>query len=242
MKKTDVVIKGEIHTSHGDLEEERELLKEGADHLILEGAEERSWAFKPTQYWYGWILLIFHFLFARHIYVDKSCLVDLADVQGIEKDYTRDSDRSVLENSRLHIRIIAALLFFGLAMIAFLVGIVGGVVQGAILLLASALIPLLILRIHESRRSDTGRDEMIAEMVQDAAVDANRVVVITGWAHAKRIPDLLDEENLDIELRPPAYSFTSWQAFSELLFPGLVMFSVLYVVYSGILLFIQFGL
>ena len=33
------IIKGEIHTSEGDLQEELELLLEGVDHLILKGQE-----------------------------------------------------------------------------------------------------------------------------------------------------------------------------------------------------------
>lgn len=39
---TDVVLKGEIHTSRGDLKEERELLREGVDALVLEGEESKA--------------------------------------------------------------------------------------------------------------------------------------------------------------------------------------------------------
>lgn len=37
---SEVVIKGEVHTSRGDFDEERNLLAEGVDTLIIEGQRE----------------------------------------------------------------------------------------------------------------------------------------------------------------------------------------------------------
>lgn len=38
----DVVVKGELHSSMGDLEEDKELVKQGFDILVLEGQETES--------------------------------------------------------------------------------------------------------------------------------------------------------------------------------------------------------
>ena len=42
MNDTEILIKGELHTSQGDLEEERTLIKHGVDHVIFEGAEQEN--------------------------------------------------------------------------------------------------------------------------------------------------------------------------------------------------------
>lgn len=239
MSDTEIVIKGELHTSRGDLEEEREILKEGVDHLILEGAEESDWQFKVSEYWFAWIMLIFEYLFARHIYVDKSIIEDLAAVQGVEPQFTRESDVSILENAHSLMKVIGAVLFFSLFSIALLVGLLGNVRQGSLWLLISSLSPLLLLRIHESRRATVGRDIQIAEMIEEAAEDGGRIAVIVGNAHADRIAEALSDDLPEPNIRPPAYGRLSWPHVRELVFPVIVSFSVLYVGYSGLLAYVQ---
>lgn len=240
MSDTEIIIKGEIHTSSADLEDEREILKQGVDHLILEGVEDQNWNVKWTQLWYAWTILIFQFLFARHVYVDNTILRDIAEIQSAQIEFTRESDRSILENSRTVVKVIAAVIFFLLFMTALAVGIYGQTVAGALTLLGSALAPLLILRIHESRRTDTGRDIQIAEMIEEAAKNGGRIVVIVGQKHAERLPKFLSENLPGPDIRPPCYRLYSWHMIKELIFPGIVAFSVLFVVYSIIMVYIQF--
>ena len=241
MSETEILIKGELHSSRGDLDEEREILKEGVDHLILEGAEEKNWQFKLSQYWFAWVLIIFEFLFARHIYVDKTIIEDLAEIQEAELQFTRESDASVLENSHTLVKGVSAVLFFGLLAVALIIGLLGHVRQGSAWLLVSSLSPLLLLRIHESRRSSVGRDIQIAEMIEKAAQDGGRIVAIVGDSHAKYVAEALPDD-LGVEVKSPVYSRPSIPHVKELVYPVIVSFSVLYVVYSILLAYVQFFL
>lgn len=232
-----VVIKGEIHSSRGDLEEEREILVEGVDRFILEGPEEEA-KYGITEQWYAWMMLIMEYLFARQIYVDKTILTDIADAQGAEIERTRESDLDVLRNSRIQIRILAFIIFIGTLTFSLYLGLNGQVLTGAGWLFASALLPLFILRTHESRRSDTGRDKQMAGQIEDAAKQGGRVVAVLGDAHAKNVPDYLPD-GLHIEYKPPVYGFLSIPSLKELVYPGFAFFSVLYVFYSLLLLYVQ---
>jgi len=242
MSDTEIIIKGEVHTSQGDLREEREILKEGVDHFILEGPEEKEWKFKITQIWYAWMLLIVEYLFAQIMYVDKTILEDLADIQGAKRQYTRKSKASILENSHTLFKIAAALLFFLLFAAAIGIGLAGYELWGVLLLFASGLLPLLLLRIHESRRADTGRDIQIAQMIEEAAHDGGRIVVIVGNAHAKRLPKILSDDLPELDVRPPAYEPFSWNSAKELFYPWIVSFSVQYGVFVSILAYVRFAI
>lgn len=242
MKDVEIIVKGEIHTSKGDLKEERELLLEGVDHLILEGAE-REPNLGLFDQWYAWILMITDYLFARHLYVDKSILTDLADIQDAEIHSTRESDADVVRNSRTLVRVVAGVSFLFLATVSLGLGVTGHVAAGALLLLISALGPLLLLRMHESGRSETGRDAQMAGLIEDAARETRvggRVVAVVGSAHAKQIPKFLSDDLPDPKVVPPAYGFISIPHFKELFYPGFVSFSVLYVGYSALLAYVLF--
>lgn len=240
MSDTEIIIKGEVHTSQKDLEEEREILKEGVDHLILEGPEEKEWNFRFTQIWYAWMLLIFEYLFARIVYADKTILEDLADIQGAKKQFTRDSNASILKNSHILVKIVAASAFFVLLAVAIVFGLAGNVIGGALLLPVSGLLPLLLLRIHESRREETGRNIQIAQMIVEAAQEGGRIVVIVGQAHAKRLPKYLPDDLPEPDIRSPAYKPLSWASAKELFYPWIVSFSAQYVVYVSLLAYVEF--
>ena len=235
---TDIIIKGEIHSSNADLEEEREILVEGVDHLILEGQAEEA-EYSLTQQWYGWIMLIFQYLFARQIYADHTILEDFADAQGADTEYTRKTDLDVLHNSHVLVQMFAVSLFFVLLTYSLYVGMDGRVLAGAGWLFVSSLLPLLVLRIHESRRSEGGRDEVIAEQITEAAREGGRVVAVVGNEHAKNIPDYLPDDLPEPDVRPPQYPFLSIPSLKELLYPGFVFFSVLYVFYTILLNYVQ---
>lgn len=236
--EAEIIIKGEVHTSKADLDEEREILVEGVDYLILEGQAEEA-DYSLTQQWYGWIMLIFQYLFARQIYADKTILKDLADAQEADIKYTRETDLDVLHNSHLLVQIFAVVLFFVLLTYSLYVGMDGRVLQGAGWLFVSSLLPLLTLRIHESRRSEGSRDEMIAEQITEAFREGGRVVAVVGHEHAKNIPDYLPDNLPEPDVRSPQYPFLSIPSFKELFYPGFVFFSVLYVFYTALLIYVQ---
>lgn len=239
MSDTEILIKSEIHTSQGDLEEERELLKTGVDHLILEGSEQKNWQFRWRQLWFGWVLLIFEYLFARHLYVDKTIITDLAEIQDAKLHRTRKSNISILDNSHMLVKIVSAILFFALFAAALIVGVIGNVLWGSLLLLASSLSPLLLIRIHESRRATVGRDIQIAEMIEEVAQGDSRIIAIVGDAHAGRIVEALSSD-FEVEVQPPVYGRLSRPHLREVVYPVIVSFSVLYVVYSAMLAYVMF--
>lgn len=241
MSDTEVLIKGELHTSHGDLEEERAIIKDDVDHLIFEGPEQKNWQFKWSQIWFGWVLMIFEFLFARFLYVDKTIIEDLAEAQGVEPQSTRESNASMLENTHTLVKIASAGLFFVLFAIALIVGWLGYVRQGSLWLFVSSLLPLYLVRSHESRRGSVGRDIQIAEMIEEAAEDGGRVVAIVGAHHVDRIEEALSD-NLETEVRLPAYSALSLPHLKDLFYPTITFLSVLYVVYSVMLAGVGFVL
>lgn len=235
---TEIVIKGEVHTSNADLKEEREILVDGVDHLVLEGQAEQA-EYSLTQQWYAWIMIIFQYLFARQIYVDHTILRDIADAQNAEIEYTRETDLDVLNNSHLLVQLFAVTLFLLLLSYSVFIGMNGRVLAGAGWLFVSALLPLLALRIDESRKSEGSRDEMIAEQITEAAREGGRVIAVVGNEHAKRIPEYLPDDLPDPDTRSPQYSFLSIPSLKELFYPGFVFFSVFYVFYTILLLYVQ---
>jgi hypothetical protein len=234
----EIIIKGEVHTSRADLEEEREILVNGVDHLILENKAEEA-EYGLTQQWYGWIMFIFNYLFARQLYADPTILKDIADAQNANVKYTRETDLDVLDNSHPFVQVIAVGLFFTLLSLSVYIGMNGRVLMGAACLFTSSLLPLLLLRIHESRKSDGNRNEKIANQIAESAQEGGRVVAVVGNKHAQEIPDYLPDDLPDPDVRSPQHSFLSVPSMKELVYPGFVVFSVLYVFYTGLLIYVQ---
>lgn len=85
---SEIIIKGELHSSRADFQEEREILAEGVDTLVVEGSKdefETGW----LHGWFGVAMMIFEYLFASFLYTDSQTLVDIAKGQGADVVYTR---------------------------------------------------------------------------------------------------------------------------------------------------------
>ena len=230
MSEHEVVIKGEIHSSKGDHKHERDLIIQGTDRLVLEGPREDP-EYSLLQQWYAFAMLLTTYLFFRPLYTDPSELEDLVKAQGGEVLKTRKSDLSILENSHILARIGAALLFLVLFFGAALAAISSSHFAGVQLLIASVMLPLLLLRIHESTRSTGSRDEQMAELITEAAEKGDRVVVIIGERHAdsvcSHLPDWVNPKRED-----PAYPMFSLSHARDIAYPLFVTLSVLWVFYS----------
>lgn len=234
-----MIVKGELHSSRGDLHHERELLIEGVDHLILEGAEDDA-EYSLFQQWYAFAMLITEYLFFRILQTDSSILNDIAHAQDADVSRTRESDVSVLENSHIAVRVVAAILFFVLFFASALNGIAGNHLVGVPLLLGSALLPVLVLRIHESTRVSGSRDEKMADLIVDAAKDAERVIAVVGDKHADQVCEYLPE-SMDPIRKGPKYPWYSWQHLKDIAYPTFVFISVLWVFYSGFIAYARFA-
>lgn len=142
--------------------------------------------------------------------------------------------RRVWDTTHILVKIASAGLFFVLFATAIIIGRLGHVLQGSLWLLVSSLFPLLLVRSHESRRETVGRDIRIAEMIEKAAEDGGRVVAIVGADHVNGIERALPDD-LEAEVRSPVYNRLSLQHLKDLFYPTLVSFSVLYGIYSAML-------
>lgn len=227
---SEVIIKGELHSSKGDLAHEREILLEGVDHLILEGSKKEA-EYGILQSWYEFAMLINKYLFFKILYLDNSILEDLAEAQGGEVLKTRESNASVLKNSHILARIGAAVLFLVLFLSAAIFGIAGIHILGVPILIASALLPVFLLRVHESNRSTGSRDEQMADLISEAVNEGGRVVAIIGNKHSDSVCDHLPER-IDPVRKDPIYPWCSWQHIKDIAYPSFIFISVLWVFYT----------
>lgn len=236
--EAEVIVKGEIHTSSGDLAHERKLLVEGVDHLILEGPEGEA-EYGLTQQWYAFAMLLTEYLFFRVFYPDSTVLTDIAKAQGAEVTRTRKSNASVLENSHIIARIGAAILFLILLLAAAIFGLVGIHLYGASFLILSVMTPVILLRIHESNRSTGSRDEMMAERIIDAAEDGGRIIAIVGDSHVDKVCEHLPDWINPVR-EEPAYPIYSWLHIKDIAYPSFVFVSVLWVFYTLFVAYLEF--
>ncbi|QKY19688.1 hypothetical protein B4589_004575 [Halolamina sp. CBA1230] len=231
---SDVTIKGEIHASRGDLEEERDLLAEGVDTLVIEGSSEDEVGVSWLHAWFEVAILIFEYLFAESLYTDHQTLVDIAKGQGADVVYTRDTDAALIENSHTLVTGAAFILFYGLVFLSALLGILGNQIAGAGTLLLAGGGPVLLLRLYETRKPGDNRDKKIAEKIAQAATDDDRVVAVMGQSHAKTVPDYLPTD-INPEVKTPTYGFFSFPMGRDLFVPSVRVAGTMAIVYPAFL-------
>ncbi|MEF8780544.1 MAG: hypothetical protein V5A46_07680, partial [Haloferacaceae archaeon] len=224
---SDVVLKGEFHTSMGDLEEEKELVKQGFDTLVLEGQGS-----EPDYGWSdGWFQISVSALFwiMGRVYVSKDILLDLAEVQETDVVYTRDADSDLLENTPLFMQVFSALLFYSLVPGSVAVGVVFPNLWGATVLFLGFALPVLGIRMYNTQRSEgeNNRDKIIANKIAEAVNQGDSVVAIIGERHLQGVEEHLPE-SIDPDVRQPAYSKWSRPHVKEVAFPFFEMILVLY--------------
>jgi hypothetical protein len=239
MPEAEVIVKGEYHSSRGDHVHEREILTEGVDRLVLEGSEKEA-KYGLFQQWYAFAMLLTDYLFFRIFYTDSSVLEDIAEAQNAEVIKTRESDAAILENTHIVVRIFAAVLFLVLFFGASLFGIAGVHLYGVSLLILSAMLPPLILRIHESTRSSKSRNELMAGKISDAAQEGSRVVAVVGESHTDDVCDHLPEP-IDPKREGPVYPWYTWRHFRDIAYPTFVFVSVLWVFYTVFVAYFEFA-
>ena len=231
-----VVLEGEIHTSESDLEEERELLVEGVDALVLEGEREDA-DYGLLRSWYATAMSIVGLVLFDTLYTDHRILVDLAEAQDAELIATRESDAELVENANPLVEVVAAVLFYGIFVGSVFYGLAtGDTLGGAVLLLGAALLPVIVLRRHGMNRSasELNRDQIIADKIAEAAEEYNRVVAVVGGDHLDSVAERLPAQ-ITPEKRSPAYGVYSWEHAKEVATPAFTAVSVLFALYLVIL-------
>jgi hypothetical protein len=230
---TEVVLKGELHTSNGDLDEERELLKAGVDSLVLEGDSpgkdsEPGW----LDGWFSISTWLFD-LVMRNVYVSKDILVDLAEAQDADVVYTRNSNSELIDNTNRGLKAVSAVLFYLLVAAGLVWGYnTGDLISGAALLFMGVLVPILLLRMYNTKlaEGDLNRDQIIADKIVDASENSSRVVAVVGEEHVEGIERRLPSD-LQVDTKGLAYGKLSKPHLKELMLPGFTAFSVLFVFY-----------
>jgi len=230
MHDAEVVVKGEVHSSRCDLAEERDILADGVDYLILEGAESQKVDYTLSQQWFRLLAFMVRYLFFKPIEINNSVLEDIAKVQDAEVVKTRKSNLSVLENSHKIYQVIAFVGFSTMIIGSGFLAYRGNNFIGLCIFTLGILLPLFLLRVHESSHSTGNRNEKMASLIEEAASEGGRVVAIVGGSHVEPICEALPEE-IEVEKIPPAYSAISVQSAKDLAYPSLVFVSVLIVVF-----------
>lgn len=232
--KAEVVLKGENHASRRDHKEELELMRKGIDALVLEGSEKTpDWSL--TEGWFQQAMTGMFYVMGP-LYLSKEALVEFARFQDADVFFTRESDAEVLRNSPRLVRWFSAFLYFIMLPSSVLVGLVGGSVQGASLLFASFGIPVLTIRIYNSRLNpgENNRDRQMAEIIQDALETNDSVLVVIGGRHVDGVKAALPGQ-LDIDYYPTKLGGLTVSGIWDFTVRGFQMLSLLFFLYLGIL-------
>lgn len=228
-----VLLKGELHSSDADFREEKALLTDDVDVLVLEGSEPRSgrrllsgW-FSVSVALLAWIL--------ESLYHPMEPLVDLASARDVDVVYTRPDDVAPFENAPTTMRAVSAGLFYTLVPGSLWIGFVTQEdLAGSLLLFLGLVLPVLVVRVYNANRpSSPGyRDRRIAETIAGAGGPGEHVVAIVGVGHLHAVRRELPA-SIDVTVREPAYDVWSLRHLADVGLPavkaGFVLFS-LYVV------------
>lgn len=230
MSHNSITIKGENHTSRKDLEEERQLILDDYDAIILEGArsdpEYRAW-----EGWFHLLLLLFD-MTVGHLYQDKSILIDLAEDTGTEVYFTRESDTDLLRNTPMLVHLFGAGSFYGLVVFSLYKGVLDGLFIGSLWLLFAIVFPLITIRFYNMkiRRGSSNRDEIIAQQISDAVENHSRVLAIMGDAHTNGVISRLPDE-FEIEYHESNTDLLSYESLREIARPTFTMLSEIYFIF-----------
>jgi hypothetical protein len=232
-REAQVIIKGEIHTSEADLEEEREIVVEGIDELVMEGQREDT-DYGLRRSWYGISMNIVGLILFDILHTDHRVLTDIAKAQDAGVSYTRKDDEELLDNSHPLAEIAGGVMFY----VLFGIGLVVGYRFDADYIAASLLIfavlgPVLMIRYHEMNRRnpEINRDQQIADIIEQVSKDGGRVLAVVGHKHANAVVQNLPEE-LNIRQLDPVNPIFSRRHLKSL---GVPLFTALSTVYVGYL-------
>jgi hypothetical protein len=196
MSDGEVVIKGELHHSVPDFKQEKEILQEGVDCLVLEKSKEES-EFHLRYIWFHALMWMLNNLFFNLIYTKSTILEEITESEGGYIRKTRKSDIEIVQNAPLREELFALAIF----LILITPSIYLAIFQSAVKWLAvaslsftfSALAPPLLLRKWESNREDENRDKEIADIIAEAMENGGRVVAVVGGDHVDKIQGFLPE-------------------------------------------------
>lgn len=238
MNDTQIIIKSEKHWSRADFNEERELLRNGVDHLIIEEAKEEA-QYSPSQYWFGGLMWVMKHFFFRIFYPNNAVLKDIAHSQGAKIQFTRESNASVLKNAGIRQQLFAVFFITFCIFSSAYIGVVGldwwtpreNYIISVALLPLSVIFSIYMIRNSDSDNSAGNRNEIIADKIIESAQRGGIVVAIVGSSHAKKVRECLSER-FDPDYREPVYDTLSLPNIKQNLHSILVFASVWMVIHQ----------
>ena len=225
-----VILKGELHSSDADLAEEKALLTDDVDVLVIEQSASPS-RYRPLAGWFSVAIGLLAWIL-ESLYHPVGPLVDLARVQDIDVVYTRADELDPLANAPITMKVISAGLFYTLVPASLWIGFVArSNLAGSMLLFLGLVLPVLVVRIYNTNRPDApkNRDRLIAEAIAEAGEPGDVVLAIVGAGHVAGVERELPPA-VDVEVRPPAYDVLSLRHARSIGLPtlkaGFVLFSL----------------
>lgn len=197
-----IILKGESHFSRNDLEKEFELIKQGFDVLVLEGAEGDS-EYTLFGLWFHFARGIMFWLMDP-MYQSKDSLIHLAEAQNTEIVRTRESETDVLENASVFARLIAFMVFVVITLCGLVAGIQSDFWFGYLVTIAGIIVPPIYLRKQNMVVStgENNRDKLMADTIAEAAQEDKSVLAVVGAKHIDGIQAHLPDD-LDVAYYPP---------------------------------------
>lgn len=228
--RTRVLLKGELHSSDEDLREEKALLSDEVDVLVLEQSQSPAGS-RFLAAWFALSIALLAWILSS-IYHPMEGLLDIAEVRGVEVVYTRTDDLVPLRTASTTMKVVSGALFYTLVPGSLWIGFVtGSHLAGSMLLFFGLVLPVLVVRIYNTNRPDapSNRDQRIADVVAGAGGPGDVVLAIVGVGHlhgvAERLPD-----SLDVQVYPPAHDVWSLAHVESVGLPtvkaGFVLFSL----------------
>ena len=225
-----VILKGELHSSEADLREEKSLLTEDVDVLVLERSAS-STEFRLLAGWFYVSIALLSWI-VESLYTPKGVLDDLAAVQDVDVVYTRADNGTPLENASTTMKAMSAALFYTLVPASLWIGFVSrSHVAGSLLLFLGLTLPVLVVRIYNTNRPDAtrNRDQLIAETIDAAGGPGDVVLAVVGAGHLPGVEERLPED-VDLEVHGPVYDVWSVRHAKSVGLPtvkaGFVLFSL----------------
>lgn len=230
----DVVLKGELHSSQADHLEELDLMQEGIDALVLEGNEGDA-EYRATEGWFQQAIAGMFYVLSP-LYISKEILVRFAEYQAATIYFTRESDAEVLRNAPRLVRLFSAVLYFLLLPGSIIIGLLWGYLWGAGSLFFSFALPVLLIRVYNSRlnSAERNRDRIMAQKIKEAAETHKTVLAVVGDAHVDGVLDALPDD-LDIEYYPSKKDGITTEGIWRNIRNGFQVFSLLFTLYLTIL-------
>lgn len=231
---SDVILKGESHSSQADHLEELDLIQEGIDALVIEGNEGDA-EYRATEGWFQQAIAGMFYVLSP-FYISKEILVRFAEYQQAAVYFTRESDAEVLRNAPRLVRLFSAVLYFLLLPGSIIAGILKGYLWGTGILFISFVLPVLFIRVYNSRfnTAEQNRDRIIAQKIEEATDSHETVLAIVGGAHANGVIDALPDD-LDVEYHTPVKSGITTKGLWRNVRNGFQVFSLLFTLYLVIL-------